>query len=133
MLLAWTSEALYTGGADTSVSITCTFFLCMTLFQEAQAKGQAEIDRVIGHDVLPTFADKDRLPYIDAIIKEILRWGTVAPQALPHATSADDEYKGYFIPKGMCACTALTMLTYGTRHNHHPERLGLHARSQDLL
>ncbi|EJD48318.1 cytochrome P450 [Auricularia subglabra TFB-10046 SS5] len=99
-LLAWTAEALYTGGADTSVSVTYTFFLCMTLFPEAQKKAQEEIDRVIGPDALPKWADRERLPYVEALIKEVLRWGPVAPQALPHAASADGVYNGYFIPKG---------------------------------
>lgn len=51
----------------------------MTLYPEVQVKAQQEIDRVIGRDRLPTFEDRDRLPYIDAIVKEVLRWGVVAP------------------------------------------------------
>ncbi|KZV89549.1 cytochrome P450 [Exidia glandulosa HHB12029] len=98
-LLAWTAEALYTGGADTSVSATYTFFLLMTLYPEIQARAQAEIDAVIGPDALPTWADRERLPYVDALIKEMMRWAPVAPQALPHAAAEDSTYNGYFIPK----------------------------------
>ncbi|KAH8799629.1 cytochrome P450 [Flagelloscypha sp. PMI_526] len=97
--LAWTAEALYTGGADTSISAILTFFLCMVLYPEAQAEAQKEIDAVIGQDTLPTWKDRDRLPYTNALIKETLRWGPVAPQALPHCSNADDTYNGYFIPK----------------------------------
>jgi cytochrome P450 len=71
----------------------------MTLYPEVQAKAQAELDAVVGRDRLPTFADRERLPYIDAVLKEMLRWGPVAPQALPHAASADGTFEGYFIPK----------------------------------
>ena len=42
-------------------------------------KAQNEIDRVIGSDRLPTFDDRPNLPFIDAIVKETLRWGTVVP------------------------------------------------------
>jgi cytochrome P450 len=41
---------------------------------EAQAKAFEEIDRVIGQDRLPTLADLDNLPYMEALWKETLRW-----------------------------------------------------------
>ena len=78
-LLAWTAEALYTGGADTSVSVTYTFFLAMTLFPEVQKAAQEEIDRIVGSDRLPSFADRENLPYINALVKETLRWQPVVP------------------------------------------------------
>ena len=45
----------------------------MTLHPEVQAKAHAELDRVVGKNTLPTFADEPSLPYIGAILKEILR------------------------------------------------------------
>ncbi len=44
---------------------------------EVQAKAQAEIDAVVGSNRLPNFDDRPRLPYIDAMVKEVLRWNTV--------------------------------------------------------
>lgn len=67
---------------------------------EVVRKAQEEIDRVIGSDRLPTFADRPHLPYIDAIWKESLRWNVMAPLSIPHATTEDDEFEGYHIPKG---------------------------------
>ena len=46
---------------------------------EAQRKAQAEIDKVVGNDRLPTLADQPNLPYTDALVKEVLRWNPVAP------------------------------------------------------
>jgi len=46
----------------------------MVLFPEVQEKAQAEIDAVVGKDRLPTFGDRDALPYIEAIICETMRW-----------------------------------------------------------
>lgn len=51
----------------------------MTLYPEAQRRAQEEIDRVIGPDRLPTFADRDALPYVEALVTEVLRWNPVAP------------------------------------------------------
>ena len=71
----------------------------MTKYPEVQARAQAEIDKVI-QNRLPTFEDEKDLPYISAIIKEVLRWNPVVPLGFPHQLTVDDEYNGYFIPKG---------------------------------
>jgi len=44
------------------------------MYPDAQSKAFEEIDRVIGHDRLPTLADLENLPYIEALWKETLRW-----------------------------------------------------------
>lgn len=72
----------------------------MTLFPDVQRKAQEEIDLVLGPGQLPRVRDRPRLPYIDAVVKEILRWHPVAPMGIPHASSEDDTWEGYFIPKG---------------------------------
>jgi len=51
----------------------------MTLFPEVQRKAQAEIDAVIGTDRLPTYTDRESLPFVAAVIQEILRWHVVTP------------------------------------------------------
>lgn len=83
-----------------TVSATYSFFLAMTLHPEVQKKAQDEIDRVVGSDRFPSFSDRANLPYVDAIVKEVLRWNPVAPLSLPHTTIEDDMFEGYYIPKG---------------------------------
>ena len=51
----------------------------MTLYPEVQRRAQSEIDQLVASDRLPTFDDYDSLPYIIAMIKEVVRWGPVAP------------------------------------------------------
>ena len=51
----------------------------MALNPDVQRKAQAELDRVVGNDRLPNFNDRERLPYIDALVKETLRWNPVVP------------------------------------------------------
>lgn len=46
---------------------------------EVQARAQSELDRVIGDQRLPQLADRDQLPYINRVVKEVLRWRPVAP------------------------------------------------------
>ena len=62
-----------------TVSAMLTFFHAMILNPPVLKTAQEEIDRVIGPDRLPTLADRHSLPYIDAILKETLRWQNVAP------------------------------------------------------
>lgn len=56
-----------------------SFFLAMANYPGVQAKAQAELDAVIGQDRLPEFTDQDDLPYINAIVSELLRWQPVTP------------------------------------------------------
>ena len=51
----------------------------MVTHPDIQSKAQDEIDRIIGHDRLPTFEDREKLPYINALVKETLRWRTTVP------------------------------------------------------
>ncbi|KAG5634702.1 hypothetical protein H0H81_001059, partial [Sphagnurus paluster] len=93
-----TAGALYAAGLDTAVSAIAICILALLSNPEALRKGQREIDNVITPGQLPTFEDKDSLPYITAIAKEAMRWHNVTPLALPHLLEVEDEYKGYRIP-----------------------------------
>ena len=77
-----------------------SFFLAMSLHPEVQKKAQAELDAVVGPGRMPEFSDSDSLVYVNAVIKETLRWHSVVPLGVAHSTVADDELHGYFIPAG---------------------------------
>jgi cytochrome P450 len=51
----------------------------MVLYPEAQRRAQEEIDSVLGHGHLPHFGDADALPYLKAMVHELLRWACPAP------------------------------------------------------
>ena len=51
----------------------------MAMYPDVQYKAQAGIDAAIGCDRLPDLNDLDSLPFIDAIVKETLRWQPVIP------------------------------------------------------
>ncbi|KAI1826768.1 cytochrome P450 [Xylaria intraflava] len=96
----WSAMSLYAAGAETTEAALSAFYLALTVSPDVQRIAQEEIDRVVGRDRLPTMADRDDLPYVDALVKEVYRWYTVVPMGLPHSTTEDDIYEGYFIPKG---------------------------------
>lgn len=72
----------------------------MVLYPDVQHRAQAELDEVVGPDRLPGPEDRECLPYINALVKEVLRWAPVAPFSIPHGATEDIEYNGYFIPAG---------------------------------
>ncbi|KAG5643123.1 hypothetical protein DXG03_001549 [Asterophora parasitica] len=67
---------------------------------EVFRKAQEELDQVIGSGRLPTFDDRGSLPYLECILKEVLRWNPPVPLGIPHRVMEDDSYRGYHIPKG---------------------------------
>lgn len=50
-----------------------TFILAMLHHPDVYCKAQEEIDRVIGYERLPELADRDSLPYFEAVIMELYR------------------------------------------------------------
>lgn len=93
----------------------------MALHPDKLRAAHEELDRLVGTDRLPTIADRPNLPYIDAVIKETMRWHPALPLGMPYppvssrllqwlsacghvglarCTAQSDVYEGYTIPKG---------------------------------
>ncbi|KAJ9640652.1 hypothetical protein H2204_003281 [Knufia peltigerae] len=118
----YTSASLYTGGADTTVASLSVFCLAMTLYPRVQKRAQEEIDRVIGDHRLPTFSDRADLPYVEALLKETLRWHPIGPMCVPHASTQDDEFGGYHIPKGSILMPNIWLFTHDPDVHRDPMR-----------
>ncbi|EFZ04142.2 Cytochrome P450 CYP620C3 [Metarhizium robertsii ARSEF 23] len=95
-----TAAIMFAGGADTTVTSITGFILAMLLFPAIQKKAKDEIDLIIGVSRLPQLEDRDKLPYVSALVKETLRWLPVAPSGATHTTDEAFDYNGYYIPKG---------------------------------
>ncbi|KAJ7091817.1 cytochrome P450 [Mycena epipterygia] len=79
------------------------FVLACMCHQEWIKSAQAQIDAVVGPTRLPNFSDREQMPYIEAVCREVLRWRPAARFGIPHKATADDivQYNGeeYYIPK----------------------------------
>ncbi|KAF9523496.1 cytochrome P450 [Crepidotus variabilis] len=122
--VAWT---VYNGGSDTTRAATGAFIHIMAKHPEIQRRAQAEIDRIVGCDRLPTFADRTKLPYIDAIYREMFRYHPITPMAIPHCLNEDDVYEGYFLPKGAWVVPNIYAMArdenvYSDPSTFHPDR-----------
>lgn len=47
----------------------------MMLHPDVYRKARLEMDRVVGTDRLPDFEDRDSLPYLECIVREVFRYG----------------------------------------------------------
>jgi cytochrome P450 len=73
-------EILGAGSDTTANSLTAMVQACVA-FPEVVEKAHEELDRVVGHDRFPTWADEPNLPYLRAMIKEQHRWRTISPMS----------------------------------------------------
>ncbi|KAF5346718.1 hypothetical protein D9756_010420 [Leucocoprinus leucothites] len=116
-----TAGVFFAGGSDTTVAAVNNFVLLMTLYPDIQAKAREEVDTIVGHDRLPSYSDKPSMPYLTAVLKEVLRWRPVVPAGMPHCTTADDVYRGYFIPKGTIIINNAWAILHDEQHFPKPD------------
>lgn len=114
-VVAYGLAHLREAGSETTASTLDAFIQAMILYPEVQLEARTELDRICP-DRLPTMEDRAQLPYVCATIKEALRWFPVLTLGVPHCATEDDEYMGYYIPKG-----ATVMMNIFTL-NRNPER-----------
>ncbi|KAH9948695.1 cytochrome P450 monooxygenase [Amylocystis lapponica] len=91
---------IYAAATETSVTTLTIFILAMVLFPNALKNAQEEIDRVVGTDRVPSFGDRESLPYLECVLKEVYRWQPAVPIGIPHSLTVNDQYRGYDIPAG---------------------------------
>ncbi|KAF1948775.1 putative cytochrome P450, partial [Byssothecium circinans] len=71
---------------------------CVTSNTGFVTKAQKGLDSVVGRERLPTFKDRSKLLYIDAVVEELLRWRPAGAAGVPHYTKVASTYNGYRIP-----------------------------------
>lgn len=73
----------------------------MSLFPDVQRRAREEIDSTIAYKRLVDLDDRTSLPYVEALFREVMRWGPVLPLSVSHSSISEDTYKNYYIPKGL--------------------------------
>ncbi|CAH6790546.1 cytochrome P450 2J3 [Phodopus roborovskii] len=108
-LICSTLDLFFAGTETTSTTLRWAL-LCMALYPEAQEKVHAEIDRVIGLGRQPRTADRESMPYTNAVIHEVQRMGNIIPLNVPREVTTDSTLAGFHLPKGTMVLTNLTAL-----------------------
>ncbi|XP_040046632.2 cytochrome P450 2K1 isoform X1 [Gasterosteus aculeatus] len=104
---------LFSGGTDTTSSTLRWGLLLMAKYPRIQYQVQEELSRVVGSRQVRV-EDRRNLPYTDAVIHETQRLANVVPLAIPHKTSQDVTFQGFFIKGGTTVFPLLTSV-------HHDE------------
>ena len=63
----------------------------MALHPEIQEKAHQAICQVVGPHKLPEFSDLDSIPYLHAVVKELLRWIPVVPLGTKFTSTATES------------------------------------------
>lgn len=120
------TSVMAAGGDNTRMTIN-VFIMAMVTNPECQARAREEVDRVCTDGTslrLPRMSDLQSMPYVAAMIKEVLRWRPTVPVVPPHQLTEDLEFDGHFIPAGTVFLINSIGLSseFDNAHKFQPER-----------
>ncbi|XP_068913285.1 probable cytochrome P450 305a1 [Tenebrio molitor] len=109
-------------GGNNNTSGTLDFgFLLMILHPDVQQKVQAQLDTTFSKNHILEYSDRDKLPYVEAVILEIMRFRHVAPLAGPRRVTKDTYLDGYFLPKDTTILLSLHSINNNAEYWKDPE------------
>ena len=125
--LRQTINDLFLAGTETTSTTISWFLLVILYFPQIQEKCFAEVNTVVGRNRPVCLKDKENMSFLEATIRETLRFSNIAPLGIPHSVSEDITFKGYRIPKDTIIIPNLgSVLTdptiWGDPENFRPER-----------
>ncbi|KAK5989561.1 Cytochrome P450 monooxygenase yanC-like protein [Cladobotryum mycophilum] len=128
-----TEQAMYltmfilAAGADNPrMTMNSGIMACMA-YPAVMNKARYELDQVCGDNAgrLPGLKDLPQLPYVCAVVKEILRWRPTVPLIPQRVLVKDMELEGYRFPAGtefLVNSTAVCANGYEKPHEFYPDR-----------
>ncbi|KAG8628525.1 hypothetical protein KVT40_004398 [Elsinoe batatas] len=121
----FTFGSLMEAGSDTSKVTICQIIAGACTSPDWVARARKELDAVCGANAerLPDLDDRNRLPYISAVVKEGFRWRpNIAEIGAPTVLIKDDEYEGYKFPAGTVFTWNAWAIALDEREYKEPER-----------
>ncbi|KAM9305503.1 uncharacterized protein PAF06_014064 [Gastrophryne carolinensis] len=103
---------LLEAGTDTTATTLCWGLILMAKYPEIQKKVQEEIQTHIKPGQLPSVKVRRNMPYTDAVVHEMSRFGNIIPLGLTHRPPTDIYFRGYCIPKGTDVIALLASVLY---------------------
>ncbi|KAM9831687.1 cytochrome P450 2J2-like [Neosynchiropus ocellatus] len=124
--LAFNTMDLALAGSVTTTTALRWGLKYMTLYPHVQERVHAEIEAVIGTSRQPSIADRDNMPYTNAVIHETQRMANVLPLNVMHMTSKETKLDNFTIPKGTFIIPSLHSVlldesVWETPHSFNPE------------
>ena len=91
---------MFTAGTETTANTLRWAMVYLLHHPEVYQHLQREVDEVVGPSRMPTMADKQSMPYTEAVICEVQRMADIVPLGVPHACHSDVTLRGYSLPAG---------------------------------
>ncbi|KAL7405400.1 hypothetical protein ABVT39_000079 [Epinephelus coioides] len=114
--LIYSVGELIIAGTETTTNTLRWAMLYMALYPNIQERVHREIDSVLYNGRAPTLEDKQKMPYVEAVLHEVLRFCNIVPLGIFRATSQDAKVKGYTIPKGTMVITNLYSVHFDEKY-----------------
>ncbi|KAK9519197.1 hypothetical protein VZT92_021940 [Zoarces viviparus] len=124
--LSFCTVDLFSAGTETTTTTLHWGLLYMIYYPHIQERVQAEIDTVVGSSKKPSVADRETMPYTDAVIHEIQRMANILPLNLVRMAVKETTLDKYTIPKGTIIMPTLTSVLrdesmWETPHAFNPQ------------
>ncbi|CAL8362799.1 unnamed protein product [Gadus morhua 'NCC'] len=118
--LIYSVGELIIAGTETTTNTLRWAMLYMALYPNIQERVHQEIDSVLVKGRAPSLEDKQRMPYVEAVLHEVLRFCNIVPLGIFRATSQDANVNGYTIPKGTMVITNLYSVHFDEKYWNDP-------------
>ncbi|XP_071959957.1 uncharacterized protein [Antedon mediterranea] len=112
---------LFIAGTDTITTTLLWGIACLMDNPDVQEKIKNELDDVIG-DRPPKLSDRGNLPYTEATIMEIMRYGTVTPLAETHRAIKDSTIGKFKVPENTWVIVNTWALHNDSKYWDSPEK-----------
>lgn len=114
-------------GTETTSNTLSFGLMYMIHNQRVCDKIHDELDTIVGRQRLPSLGDRNKLPYLEAVLCEIQRFASVAPLAIAHRNTDAVKLMNYTIPKNTIALVSLYSMNMDEEywcdpHAFRPER-----------
>ncbi|XP_070567857.1 cytochrome P450 2U1-like [Ptychodera flava] len=120
--LKYSLTALFGAGTDTTATTLLWALLYLCLNQDIQENCFSEIKNAIGLENAPCYADKAKLPYVEAALFEVQRIASIVPLGIPRSMIEDSELFGYNIPKESLIMPNFWAVQMNEEQWEHPEK-----------
>ncbi|XP_061924071.1 vitamin D 25-hydroxylase isoform X1 [Entelurus aequoreus] len=114
--LIYSVGELIIAGTETTTNTLRWAMLYMALYPNIQERVHREIDSVLANGRAPSLEDKHKMPFVEAVLHEILRFCNIVPLGIFRATTQDAQVNGYTIPKGTMVITNLYSVHFDKKY-----------------
>ncbi|XP_029354340.1 vitamin D 25-hydroxylase [Echeneis naucrates] len=118
--LVYSVGELIIAGTETTTNTLRWAILYMALYPNIQERVHKEIDSVLANGRAPTLEDKQKMPFVEAVLHEVLRFCNIVPLGIFRATSQDAKVNGYTLPKGTMVITNLYSVHFDEKYWNDP-------------